>query len=115
MRGCGAATEPFPRRCGAVSRFAPFATGTTRLLAFSRLTWWRTAARSQAAALVQALVLTDIATGWAQCARLLGREQGLLGAVLTEIREHLPFAVLGFYTDNDSSCPAYRTNDRRVA
>ena len=42
---------------------------------------------------VQTLVLTDIATGWTECAPLLVREQGLLVEVLTEIREHLPFAV----------------------
>src|SRR5713226_6998831 len=51
---------------------------------------------------VQTLVLTDIATGWTECAPLLVREQGLLVEVLTEMREHLPFAVLGFDTDNDS-------------
>src|SRR6202007_1399693 len=51
---------------------------------------------------IQTLVLTDIATGWTECAPLLVREQGLLVEVLTEMREHLPFAVLGFDTDNDS-------------
>jgi len=51
---------------------------------------------------VQTLVLTDIATGWTECAPLLVREQGLRVEVLTEMREHLPFAVLGFDTDNDS-------------
>jgi hypothetical protein len=51
---------------------------------------------------VKTLVLTDIATGWTECAPLLIREQGLLVEVLTEMREHLPFAVLGFDTDNDS-------------
>jgi len=51
---------------------------------------------------VQTLVLTDIATGWTECAPLLVREQGLLVEVLTEIRAHLPFALLGFDTDNDS-------------
>jgi len=51
---------------------------------------------------VQTLVLTDIATGWTECAPLLVREQSLLVEVLTEIREHLPFALLGFDTDNDS-------------
>jgi hypothetical protein len=50
---------------------------------------------------VQTLVLTDIATGWTECAPLLVREQSLLVEVLTEIREHLPFALLGFDTDND--------------
>ena len=51
---------------------------------------------------VQTLVLTDIATGWTECAPLLVREQSLLVEVLTEIRKHLPFALLGFDTDNDS-------------
>jgi hypothetical protein len=51
---------------------------------------------------IQTLVLTDIATGWTECAPLLVREQRLLVEVLTEMREHLPFAVLGFDTDNDS-------------
>jgi hypothetical protein len=51
---------------------------------------------------VQTLVLTDIATGWTECAPLLVREQGLLTEVLTEIRKLLPFPLLGFDTDNDS-------------
>ena len=51
---------------------------------------------------VQTLVLTDIATGWTECAPLLVREQGLLTEVLGEIRQRLPFALLGFDTDNDS-------------
>lgn len=48
------------------------------------------------------LVLTDIATGWTECAPLLVREQTLLTAVLTELRKVLPFKLLGFDTDNDS-------------
>jgi hypothetical protein len=51
---------------------------------------------------VQTLVLTDIATGWTECAPLLVREQGLLVEVLTEVRGHLPFPLLGFDTDNDT-------------
>ena len=46
--------------------------------------------------------LTDIATGWTECAPVLVREQKLLTAVLSEIRKVLPFALLGFDTDNDS-------------
>jgi hypothetical protein len=46
--------------------------------------------------------LTDIATGWTECGPLLVREQGLLSAVLTELRKLLPFDLLGFDTDNDS-------------
>ena len=45
---------------------------------------------------IQTLVVTDIATGWTECAPLLVREQGLLTEVLTELRKLLPFALLGF-------------------
>jgi hypothetical protein len=51
---------------------------------------------------VQTLVLTDIATGWTECAPLLVREQTLLSTVLTELRKQLPFALLGLDTDNDT-------------
>ena len=46
--------------------------------------------------------LTDIATGWTECAPLLVREQTVLVAVLDELRKLMPFALLGFDTDNDS-------------
>ena len=46
--------------------------------------------------------LTDIATGWTECAPLLVREQTLVVAVLTEMRKQMPFPMLGFDTDNDS-------------
>jgi hypothetical protein len=51
---------------------------------------------------IQTLVLTDIATGWTECAPLLVREQHLLSSVLTELRKELPFALLGLDTDNDT-------------
>jgi hypothetical protein len=51
---------------------------------------------------IQTLVLTDIATGWTECAPLLVREQNLLSAVLTELRKQLPFPLLGLDTDNDT-------------
>ena len=51
---------------------------------------------------VQTLTLTDIATGWTECAPLLVREQKLLTEVLSAMRERMPFALLGFDTDNDS-------------
>lgn len=51
---------------------------------------------------IQTLVLTDIATGWTECAPLLVREQKLLTEVLTELRRVMPFPLLGFDTDNDS-------------
>jgi hypothetical protein len=44
---------------------------------------------------VQTLVLTDIATGWTECAPLLVREQRLLTEVLSELRKVLPFTLLG--------------------
>jgi hypothetical protein len=52
---------------------------------------------------VQTLVLTDIATGWTECAPLLVREQVLVTEVLDEVRRVLPFELLGFDTDNDTA------------
>ena len=57
---------------------------------------------STSGAFVQTLVLTDIATGWTECAPLLFREQQLLGEVMTVMREVTPFPLLGFDTDNDT-------------
>jgi len=51
---------------------------------------------------VQTLTMTDIATGWTECAPILVREQSQLTAVLGEVRKMLPFPLLGFDTDNDS-------------
>ncbi len=51
---------------------------------------------------MQTLTVTDIATGWTECAPLLYREQTLLREVLGEVRRRLPFELLGFDTDNDS-------------
>lgn len=51
---------------------------------------------------IQTLVLTDIATGWTECAPLIVREQTLLRTVLTELRKQLPFALVGLDTDNDT-------------
>ena len=51
---------------------------------------------------VQTLVLTDIATGWTECAPILYREQTLLREVLDKVRRLMPFELLGFDTDNDS-------------
>src|SRR5689334_11712739 len=42
---------------------------------------------SASGSFIQTLVVTDIATGWTECAPLLVREQGLLTEVLTEIRK----------------------------
>jgi len=51
---------------------------------------------------LQTLTLTDIATGWTECASLMSREQVLLTKVLDEVRGALPFPLLGFDTDNDT-------------
>ena len=51
---------------------------------------------------VQTLVLTDIATGWTECAPLLFREQKLLGEVMSVVRGGMPFPLLGFDTDDDT-------------
>lgn len=50
---------------------------------------------------VQTLVLTDIATGWTECAPLLVREQMLLTTVPKEVRGRIPVTMRGFDTDND--------------
>jgi hypothetical protein len=55
-----------------------------------------------AGSFAQTLTLTDIATGWTECAPLLVREQTLLIEVLKRMREVMPFPLLGFDTDNDS-------------
>ena len=57
---------------------------------------------STAGAFVQTLVLTDIATGWTECAPLLVREQTLLVGVLTQLRALMPFPLLGLDVDNDT-------------
>lgn len=57
---------------------------------------------SVAGSFVQTLVLTDIATGWTECAPLLVREQTVLRNVLETLRKRLPFPLLGFDTDNDT-------------
>lgn len=50
----------------------------------------------------QTLVLTDIASGWTECAPLLFREQQLLTEVLTVLCGVIPLPILGFDTDNDT-------------
>ncbi len=57
---------------------------------------------SASGSFVQTLTLTDVATGWTECAPLLFREQRLLSEVMTALLPVLPFPLLGFDTDNDS-------------
>ena len=52
---------------------------------------------------IQTLVLTDVASGWTECAPLLFREQTLLREVLNVVRSAMPFPLAGFDTD-DFAC-----------
>jgi len=51
---------------------------------------------------IQTLVMTDVASGWTECAPLLFREQTLLSEVMTFVAADLPFPLLGFDSDNDT-------------
>src|SRR3984893_7818326 len=48
------------------------------------------------------LTLTDIHSGWTECAALVVREQTLVVEGISLIRRQLPFALRGLDTDNDS-------------
>jgi hypothetical protein len=51
---------------------------------------------------VNSLVLTDIASGWTECAPLVVRESGLLVETLERIRTGLPFPLRALDVDNGS-------------
>ena len=51
---------------------------------------------------VHTLVLTDVATGWTECAALVVHEQTLLIEALKAVGAQLPIPLLGIDTDNDS-------------
>ena len=97
-----AVTRRLRRRSGAACRCAPSTAGTIRRRGSSKRIWWHTAGPQRRAASCRRLTLTDIATGWTECAPLLVREQKLLTEVLSEMRQRMPFPLLGFDTDNDS-------------
>jgi hypothetical protein len=80
---------------------------------------------------VHSLVLTDIASGWTECAAMLMREQSLVVQTLEQVRAKLPMPMRGLDVDNDSAfinetllsycrqrgleltrCRAYRKNDQ---
>ena len=63
---------------------------------------WRTAARSRGGASSRRWCSPILPRDGRECAPLLFREQTLVSAVLTGLRELLPFDLLGFDTDNDS-------------
>jgi hypothetical protein len=52
---------------------------------------------------VHTLTLTDIHSGWTECRALVVREQSLVVAGISAVAEHLPFALRGLDTDNDSA------------
>jgi hypothetical protein len=51
---------------------------------------------------VHSLTLTDIHSGWTECAALVVREQTLVIEGISQIWRQLPFALRGLDTDNDS-------------
>lgn len=52
---------------------------------------------------VHTLTLTDIHSGWTECAALVVREQSLVMEGINAVSERLPFALRGLDTDNDSA------------
>jgi len=50
---------------------------------------------------VHTLTLTDIHSGWTECAALAVREQSLVVEGISAIAQCLPFALRGLDTDND--------------
>ncbi len=59
--------------------------------------------KSVAGSHVHSLVLTDIASGWTEAAAMVVREQTLVTLTVEEIRNKLPFPMLGLDVDNDSA------------
>ncbi len=87
---------------GAALRSGRLMGGSTPLPGFMEADLVAHSGPSAKGSFVQTLTLTDIATGWTECAPVLVREQRLLTEVLDEMRKLLPFPLLGFDTDNDS-------------
>jgi hypothetical protein len=52
---------------------------------------------------VHTLTLTDIHSGWTECAALAVREQSLVVEGIRAVSQRLPFALRGLETDNDSA------------
>lgn len=48
------------------------------------------------------LTAVDIATGWVECLPILHRSQSQVSAAIGELRQRLPFALLGLDSDNGS-------------
>jgi hypothetical protein len=88
--------------CDGAFRYERPPTGRIRRRALSKSIWLPTADPRCSGSFIQTLVLTDIATGWTECAPLLVREQALPSTVLIEVRRQLPFSLEGIDTDDDS-------------
>lgn len=48
------------------------------------------------------LVVTDVATGWTECLGVWGKGQAAVFAALEQVRQRLPFPLLGIDSDNGS-------------
>ncbi len=48
------------------------------------------------------LTVTDIATGWTECLAILYRSQEMVSKAIIELRQRLPFPLLGIDSDNGS-------------
>jgi len=48
------------------------------------------------------LTVTDIATGWTECLAILYRSQQMVSQAIIELRQRLPFPLLGIDSDNGS-------------
>lgn len=51
---------------------------------------------------VNTLTVTDVATGWTECAAVWGKGQAAVCGALEQIQERLPFPLLGIDSDNGS-------------
>jgi hypothetical protein len=51
---------------------------------------------------VNTLTVTDVATGWTECAAVWGKGQAAVCAALEQLRARLPFPLLGIDADNGS-------------
>lgn len=51
---------------------------------------------------VNTLTVTDVATGWTECAAVWGKGQAAVCGALEQIRDRLPFPLLGIDADNGS-------------
>lgn len=57
---------------------------------------------SMAGTFTGSLVLTDVKTGWTECRALLYKDQDFVVQALSDVRDRLPFPILGLDTDNGS-------------